>query len=597
MEETSKERRSELGRRMSPPRHLLEELRTSLTPGEREVLDRLDEELPDDWEIYLQPHLNGCRPDFILMSPRRGIAILEIKDWTSVEPFALEAAIAKMQLYETEVEELYCPTLNERAGAFFPSLSAKLVLTRLTRQMIRDAAPQLSLRKVVCADELADVTKMVPGARVAAGAMAAAVVDDMRSWLEEPRCSREQRYPLLRELNSKQRALVGESAGASGLRRIKGTAGAGKSLVLAARAAHLAKYEQKRGLVTSFNLTLLHYLRDLAVRYPLPERNALVNRYVTWLHFHGWCKRICVEAGLAAQYAALWKGDDVERVFGSDLALMTREALEIVNPEYDFILVDEGQDWQLEWWRTLQAALRPGGEMMLVADRTQDLYGQRSKWTDEAMTGAGFRGPWTSLDTSYRLPPAIIPQLRSFASDFIRTDVHLPEPDAQTTLERCRVEWVNVSTGGEAYHCADAVARLHRGDLIGERVSPPDIILLVQDHRVGQRCVAELNERGYAVCHTFSEDRREGKRLKQAFFRGDSRIKATTYNSFKGFENTIVVVVITSARFERDFRGIYAALTRVKRAPDGSALVVVNSTKQLREYGESWATTYPPGSE
>ena len=128
-------------------------------------------------------------------------------------------------------------------------------------------------------------------------------------------------------------------------------------------------------------------------------------------------------------------------------------------------------------------------------------------------------------------------------------------------------------------------------------MSPPDIILLVHNRSVGSKCVAELNQRGYNVCHTFSADSRAAKRLKQAFFRGDARVKATTYNSFKGFENSIVVVVITSASYERDLRGIYAALTRVKRDPRGSALIVVNSADELRDYGSSWALEYQVASE
>ena|ERR1043165_3756121 len=83
------------------------------------------------------------------------------------------------------------------------------------------------------------------------------------------------------------------------------TAGIGKSLALAARAAHLSA-EGKQVLVVSFNLTLLHYLRDLAVRYPDPKKS-IVN-CIDWLHFHGWCKRVSEEAGMEKEYRQLWHG-------------------------------------------------------------------------------------------------------------------------------------------------------------------------------------------------------------------------------------------------------------------------------------------------
>ena len=53
-------------------------------------------------------------------------------------------------------------------------------------------------------------------------------------------------------------------------------------------------------------------------------------------------------------------------------------------PFYDAILVDEGQDYTLKWWNSLQKALKPGGEMLLVADKTQNLYEREQSWTDQA---------------------------------------------------------------------------------------------------------------------------------------------------------------------------------------------------------------------
>ncbi|MEO8218139.1 MAG: hypothetical protein ABI718_13755, partial [Acidobacteriota bacterium] len=560
----------------------------------------LDAALPEDWEIYVQPHLNGCRPDFVLLSSLRGVAVIEVKDVSKPDEAFFRRAIGTLRIYESEIEEIYCPTIEQRAGKVIASRSARLVLTNVNRHDLNAATSPGLRRRMVAADELHEITRLVPGVLSVPQEMASDVVADLRSWLDEPRCSREQRHPLFRELNAKQRTLVGQGPGSPGQRRVRGSAGSGKSLVLAARAAHLAKYEGKRGLVTSFNLTLLHYLRDLAVRYPVPERNALVNEFVTWLHFHAWCKRICFEAGMSDQYAALWRGLTTENrssPLDSALPALTREALKISNPQYDFIMVDEGQDWQPDWWRTVQDSLRPGGEIMLVADRTQNLYGRRAKWTDSSMAGAGFRGNWTTLETSYRLPSTVIPKVRYFASRFIRTGINLPEVDPQATLVPCVVEWTNVRRGEEAGRCAEAVARLHRGDVIGERVSPPDIVLLVQDRKTGEKCVAELGRRGYKVCHTFSEFPDEQKRLKNAFFRGDARVKATTYQSFKGFENSLVVVVVTSASLERDLRGVYVALTRVRQDAAGSALMVINSTPELRGLELAWATPGAPVHE
>ena len=60
-------------RRIEPPRNEHNYLRQPMTAGEKRVLDFFDEHLPPEWEIYIQPHLNGLRPDFVIMNPDVGI--------------------------------------------------------------------------------------------------------------------------------------------------------------------------------------------------------------------------------------------------------------------------------------------------------------------------------------------------------------------------------------------------------------------------------------------------------------------------------------------------------------------------------------------
>ena len=70
-----------IARKISPPRTELSKLRPALTPGEWRVFELLDASLPIEWEIYVQPHLNGTRPDFIVLNPNAGIGVIEVKDW------------------------------------------------------------------------------------------------------------------------------------------------------------------------------------------------------------------------------------------------------------------------------------------------------------------------------------------------------------------------------------------------------------------------------------------------------------------------------------------------------------------------------------
>jgi len=60
-----------------------------LTSGERHIAEYLHSNLSDEWEIYVQPFLNGSRPDFILLSQEYGIIVIEVKDW-SLQSYCLE---------------------------------------------------------------------------------------------------------------------------------------------------------------------------------------------------------------------------------------------------------------------------------------------------------------------------------------------------------------------------------------------------------------------------------------------------------------------------------------------------------------------------
>ena len=66
---------------ISPPLDELDKLRTSLNAAEKLVLEFFLNHLPPAWEIYVQPHLNGLRPDFALINPRVGVAVYEVKGW------------------------------------------------------------------------------------------------------------------------------------------------------------------------------------------------------------------------------------------------------------------------------------------------------------------------------------------------------------------------------------------------------------------------------------------------------------------------------------------------------------------------------------
>ena len=140
-----------------PPVKTHHQLKQPLTAGEENVFHFFNRHLPEGWEIYIQPHLNGLRPDFVLLNPEGGIGVFEVKDWNldamryfskksawgnelwaerSGKEFCIQSEnpVSKVNLYKKEIFDLYCPRLKRgngwaaiTAGVIFPFASSSRV--------------------------------------------------------------------------------------------------------------------------------------------------------------------------------------------------------------------------------------------------------------------------------------------------------------------------------------------------------------------------------------------------------------------------------------------------------------------------------------
>ena len=618
-----------MGRFVSPPTDQLEKLRQPLTKGERLVFEFFHAHLPEDWEIYIQPHLNGLRPDFVLLNPNSGIAVFEVKDWDlgameywvegrpgkspillakkDGKRFSLQSQnpVEKVFRYKQELHELYCPRLEKNAGfavitagVIFPYAKDKKVDELLSPCLNYRGMTQYQQYNPVSGAESiqeGNIRKVFPeSARRSSGYMNAEMAKDLRNWLVEPDFSASQRQPL--ELDNNQRLFV-TTRTESGYRRIKGPAGSGKSLILAARAAQLLG-EGKEVFVVTFNITLLHYLMDMAVRWP--SSSGKTRKDITWLNFHYWCKRTCQESDHDEEYNQLWRNHDednkqenqdiLNRQLPNLVSTVIEHDSEEIIPRYDAVLVDEGQDYLPSWWNVLRKVCRPGGEMFLVADATQDIYGTARSWTDEAMTGAGFPGGrWAELKISYRLPPNALNYARAFAQKYLPNDtVDLPE-SAQGELDMypCKLKWIHTNSDNALAICKRELFSM-APEAEPDLLAIPDITFLTGSQKFGRQVVGQIGANGVRAVHTFGDDSLDSRRRKMGFYMGDSRIKATTLHSFKGWESRALVIFIGQSVDRKSLALIYTGLTRLKRHAEGSYLTVVSCSNELREYGQTW---------
>ena len=207
------------------------------------------------------------------------------------------------------------------------------------------------------------------------------------------------------------------------------------------------------------------------------------------------------------------------------------------NSVHVLILVDEGQDFNLEWWNTLRRVLKLGGEIVLVVDETQDIYDRAKKWTEESMNNAGFRGVWSQLDICYRTPPKLIVYLQSFVQKFL-LDSNISLINAEPTLELdlypVTLSWIQTDSEHLVSKlCAEAALNIPKF-ANPDSVAFSDLILLLPNHEIGLACVKILEKHNFNILHVFNQNRKEQKSKKMSFFMGDSRIKACTIHSFKG---------------------------------------------------------------
>ena len=190
-----------------------------------------------------------------------------------------------------------------------------------------------------------------------------------------------------------------------GHRLIRGVAGSGKTVILICRARHLrARYPEWRILVLCYNRVLADYLRGAIG--PDPQLEVL--------HYHSWCWRELEAAGISIperpelreQLDNYW-----DRII-PQLLLKAYKEERLKSAVYQAILVDEGQDFADDWYRTLLRALDSTTNSLFIAlDSSQTIYKRRVSWRDIGIQIVGrtrvlrvnYRNTRPILSTAYPL--------------------------------------------------------------------------------------------------------------------------------------------------------------------------------------------------
>lgn len=287
---------------------------------------------------------------------------------------------------------------------------------------------------------------------------------------------------------------------------VMGYAGTGKTIIATEFAKRCAENGQK--------VLLLFYNRMVAnsVRYGLGRESP-----IECSTFHSLARRE-IEAVDKPWWKAR-KGNDDPEFWEMTVPLKMLESLESKTPEYDVIIVDEGQDFKTEWFEILERLKIPAAESRFVVlhDANQDIFG---RWSDLPWE----RGTFTrkQLRKNCRNTKAIVTHLNELIPSEMIAFEQSPEGQPVT---------IHFSDTPDAQLAA---IRKDLEKLVKEGVPPGQIVVLI-DCPLKDSAVAQMQQIGKCKVSWMGRS-----------YRSDARdIQITTIESFKGLEAEAVLVVLS----------------------------------------------------
>lgn len=358
--------------------------------AERRLYERFAGDLPDDYTVFhsvrwlARDSRSGARDgeaDFVLAHPDLGILVVEAKgglirydgtlgQWYSnntaiADPFA-QAERNKYSLLEMlkasrGLRDRRIPIGH--AVAFPDCVAERDLRSDAPREIILDATDMPRLKQWV---ERAFAFYSPPPQQ-----LTSLGPEGVRTLIDLLSPSVELRRPLGMAIEGEAEAIIRlteEQFQVLSLLRhqrraaICGCAGSGKTMLAMEQARRLSE-QGFRVLLTCFNAPLAESLR---AQRPAESAYDVV-------HFHGLCREMAARAG---RQVPTPNGPADHRYYSEVLPEVLLDAATTLGPQYDAVIVDEGQDFESHWWIPLLALLedRERGVFYVFFDDNQNLY-------------------------------------------------------------------------------------------------------------------------------------------------------------------------------------------------------------------------------
>jgi hypothetical protein len=432
-----------------------------MTAGEKRFSERLEQKLEGDYLLWydVPVGLKQRRPDFVVFHPRRGLLVLEVKDWKAETiqhadstQFTLvtERGLVKenhpllqARAYALEIgvvlerdPALRFPTGHRHAGKIIMPWAWGVVLANISRKQFEDGGLDgvIPAHLVICRDEFYEAVEpealqeqlwaMFP--QVFPVALTLPQIDRVR-WHLFPELRveagsgqfglfgptdaavRPLEIPELVKVMDAQQEQLARSLGDEH-RLIHGVAGSGKTMILGFRAMQLARAMSRPILILCYNKTLAARLEQLIGERGLADKVQVYN-------FHKWCRSM-----LVAYHVPLPAGSGRSFVDALPPAIIDGvDRGQIPRFQYGAVLIDEGHDFEPDWYKLIVQMIDPATNSLLVLyDDAQNIYGKadRRKVSWKSL-GVQAQGRTTILKLNYRNTLEILAVARGFANELL----------------------------------------------------------------------------------------------------------------------------------------------------------------------------------
>jgi len=545
-----------------------------MTTGERRLAERLEAKLDDDYRLWYDVPMGprNTHPDFCVLHPRRGILVLEVKDWkvgstilrankqdweimgdsgpkTVINPLEQARQYAHAVVNALQRDAQLVQPDGPHAGKLVCPWSYGVVFPFITRKQFEAAELQHAIEphRVICQDEMTETVEaedlqsrlwdMFPyGMR---GALSLPQIDRVR-WIMFPEVRVQQgalfddhdeaaTMPDIMRVMDLQQEQLARSLG-DGHRVIHGVAGSGKTMILGYRAEYLAK----ASTASSKPILILCFNEPLGVKLHSVMQAKGLGGKVHVRHFHKWCRDQLVAYGQTLpddRLSVSAKMDDmVQRV------ITGVDRKQIPSGQYQAVMIDEGHDFAPEWLKLVTQMVDPTTNSLLVLyDDAQSIYERaRSKQFSFKSVGIQAQGRTTILKVNYRNTRQILHTASLVAADLLTADDKDDDGIPLLKPVSCGREGpapliIKLPTlHAEAEAIADHLAQAHT-----EGFAWGDMAVLCADTKTRDLCARTLAQRKLPV---------ENRLGSGDFDPTSNKIKVMTMRVSKGLEFPVVAL-------------------------------------------------------